>query len=284
MGGLEGVGVGVGQGLALGAVLAVAAAWSRSVRPGPLPHVGVGALAGVAVAMGARLSALPAAAVVLAVVVAGGVLGRLALWLDSRTPQESPAALADAAVLAAAIACVGLLAPLDRAPFGSPPLGGGALPTGAQPLGGVPGALSGVAAVALGATAAVALVTPRVGRVLPGGLTAQRRWLIAGAALCGSAALAGGVVSSPDPDAAAMILAGADPVGMAVRSTAAALAGRGRATEAAAAGLGLGLAEALVRLLDPTGATVLLPAIGVGILAVLSGWRPDGPLPGAEQP
>ncbi|HVM00940.1 MAG TPA: hypothetical protein VM324_16745 [Egibacteraceae bacterium] len=276
---------GVVQGLALGGVLAVAAGWSRSARGGMLPHLGVGAVGGVAVALGARLSALPPVLAFVVVGAAGAVLGRLALLLDERArdvPQR-PSAIGDVAVLGAAVACVGLLVPLQAAPLGMPPLAAGALPMGASPVGGTGGVAGGLGAFVLGAGAAFLLVSSRGQRLLPGGLNPGRRWAASGAALAASTVLAGGVLVTADEAARAVVLAGADPVGLAVRAAAAALAGRGSTTEAAAAGLGLGVAEALVRLIDPTGATILLPAIGIAVLSVLVVSQTAAPAAGGER-
>lgn len=276
---------GVVQGLALGGVLAVGAAWSRTARGGPLPHLGLGALAGVAVALGARLAAAPAPLGLLLVIVAGGFLGRLALALDQRVaggPHES-VGLADVAVLGAAVVIVGVLVPLGAAPLGVPPFGAGALATGAAPLGATAGPAGAVAALLLGGGAAIVLCSSRVDRRVPGGFPPARRWSLAGAGLAGSAVLGGGVLATTEPAVNAAVLGVADPVGLALRVAAAALAGRGNATEAAGAGLGLGLTEALVRVADPTGATVLLPTIGLALLSVLFGWRPDTEMPAGAQ-
>lgn len=274
---------GIVQGLALGGVLAVGAAWSRTVRTGPLPHLGVGALAGLAVALAARMTAVPAVLGFLLVVAAGGFLGRLALLLDQRMRWDrgGPVALGDVAVLAAAVAAVGVLVPLDAAPLGVPPFGAGALATGAPPLGGTTGLAGALGALAIGGGAAVALTSSRVERRLPGGLSRTRRWSVAGAALAAGAVLGGGVLAATDAAANTAVLSAADPVGLALRVAAGALAGRGNAAEAAGAGFGLGLTEALVRVLDPTGGTILLPAIGLALLGVVLGWRPGHDVPAA---
>lgn len=272
---------GVVQGLALGGVLAVGAAWSRAARAGPLPHLGVGALAGVAVALGARLVAAPAPVSFLLVVAAGGYLGRLALLLDQRVAgaPHSSTALGDAAVLAAAVAVVGMLVPLSAAPLGVPPFGAGALATGAAPLGATAGPAGAVGALLVGGGVAVALCSSRLGRRVPDWVTPAHRWSLAGAGLAGSAVLGGGALAATEPALNAAVLTAADPVGLALRVAAAGLAGRGSTTEAAAAGLGLGLTESLVRVVDPTGATILLPTIGVALLSVVVGWRPDAGTP-----
>lgn len=268
---------GVVQGLALGGVLAVGGGWSRAARTGPLPHLGLGALAGVAVALGARLTGAPAPLAFLLVAVAGGFLGRLALLVDQRV-QAGPggsAALGDVAVLGAAVGLVGVLVPLSAAPLGVPPFGAGALATGAAPLGATAGPGGALAALLVGGGVAVALHSSRIERLVPGGLSPARRWSMAGAGLAGSAVLGGGVLAATEPAVNAAVLGAADPVGLALRIAAAALAGRGNAAEAAGAGLGLGLTEALVRVVDPTGATILLPTIALAVLSVVAGWRPE---------
>lgn len=274
---------GIVQGLALGGVLAVGAAWSRAARVGPLPHLGLGASAGIAVVLGARLTAVPAILGFLLVVAAGGFLGRLALLLDQRvrgTPHM-PTALGDVAVLAAAVAVVGLLVPLDTAPLGVSPFGSSALATGAAPLGGTAGLGGALGALVIGGGGAIALTSSRVERRVPGGLTRARWWSAAGAVLVASALLGGGTLGATEPAANAAALSAADPVGLALRVAAGALAGRGSAAQAAGAGFGLGLTEGLLRVLDPTGATVLLPAVGLAMLSVIFGWRPGADVPGS---
>lgn len=255
-------------GLALGGVLAVAAAWSSLARPGPLPHLGVGALAGVAVTLGARLDAAPAAVAFVLVAAVGGGLAWLAHALDHRlrVGVAAPVALTDVAVLAGAVALVGVLAPLNVGPSASGVSG---------PLGGVPGTVGGLAAFAIGGGAAVVLVSPAMAARVGGAGRSAQRWGAAGAALAASAVLAGGALTAPDVGGEVAVLVAADPVGLALRTVAAALAGRGQPAEAAVAGLGLGFGEVLLRVVDPTGATAVLPAVSVAVLAI-AGARPPG--------
>lgn len=246
------------EGLGLGGVLAVAAAWSRATREGLLPHLGIGGLAAVAIALGARLPG-SAPAVLVGVMVAGAGLARLGLVLDQRAgaDRQAPPLLSDVALLGAAVALVGVLAPAGVAAAG-------------WPLGGTPGPAGGLGALAVGAMGAVLLARAGVVPLLP-------RWSLAGASLAGSALLAAGFLT---PGGATPALA-ADPTGLALRAAAAGLAGRGSPREAAIAGFGIGLAEALVRAADPSGATALLPALGVALLAVLTG--DPGRVPSGEQ-
>lgn len=250
-------------GLALGGVLAVAACWSRSARTGPLPHLAVGALAAVAVALGTRLDAAPAPLVFFLVVVAGGGMGRLARELDVRLPagRAVPVPLSDVALLGGAIAMVGVLTPVGLGVVAVGPVG---------PLGGLPGTVGGLAAVVIGVGSAFVLVSARVAVRFASVLTPERRWGVAGGAVAASAVLASGALS-PFPAAPELVMiVAADPVGLALRTVAAAVAGRGEAGEAAAAGLGLGFVEALLRAVDPSGVTAVLPAVAVAILGILA--------------
>lgn len=269
----------VAHGLALGGVLAIAGAWSLRSGGGALPHLGVGAVAGVAVALGGRLATVPSWVTVLLVLLAGAVCGRLAWSLDTRVRAVAgrPAVAADVAVLGAAVATVGLLVPVGAAPAVYPPLSAAVLPSGVPVLGGWPGLPAGLAALVLGGAAVWLLASwaPTATGERPG----ARRWAAAGAALAGAAVLGGGALVAGDAAARGAVLAAADPVGLAIRASAAALAGRGSTWRAAAAGLALGVAETLARVLDPTGAIVMLPAVAVVLVSVILAWdhRPDTP-------
>lgn len=257
----EAVSVVIVPGLSLGGVLAVAACWSRAARSGPLPHLGVGALAAVAVALGTRLDAAPAPLAFVLVMVAGGGLGRLAQELDERWGDSAmPVPLLDVAVLGGCVVLVGVLTPVSLAAAAGP----------AGPLGGLPGTAGGVAAFAIGVGSAFVLVSARVGGRVRSVMTPPRRWGVAGAAVAASAVLAAGALSPLPAAPDLIVMVAADPVGLALRAVAAAVAGRGDPGEAAAAGLGLGFVEALLRAVDPSGATAVLPAVAVAILGILA--------------
>lgn len=272
----------IAHGLALGGVLAIAGAWSLRAG-GALPHLGVGAVAGVAVALGGRLALVPLWAAVVLVLLAGAACGRLAWSLDARVRSVAgrPAVTADVAVLGAAVATVGLLVPVGAAPAVYPPLTAAVLPSGVPVLGGWPGLPGGVAALALGG-AAVWLLASSWASTATGERLGARRWAAAGAALAGAVVLGGGALVAGDAGARGAVLAAADPVGLAIRASAAALAGRGSTWRAAAAGLALGVAETLARVLDPTGAVVMLPAVAVVLMSVILAWdhRPGTPVAG----
>jgi hypothetical protein len=234
------------SGLALGGVLAVAAAWSRAAQRGALPHLGVGAVAGVAIMFANRASALPALVVIALVGVAGLVLGDLAARLDAwvrdatRWPgRPTPPLLADAAVLGAFLALTFALRPPLAVPF---PFG---------PLGGRASLAPAVLALALGVAAAALVAWGR----LP---ATTGTWRAAAAATAMAAALAGGAVGSAAVGLGALPTM-ADSAGLAFRAAAAALLGRAGPLHAGLAGLALGFGEGLLWLVSPR--LSILPAV-----------------------
>jgi hypothetical protein len=245
------VGAALLPGAALGGVLAVAGAWSRLARGPALPHLGIGALAGLLALVTLRLAALPAPLVLLAAVAVGGAAGGALGLLDERVRrlgERAPGiaarpAAADLAVLAAVLAGAALLRPPTAIP----------LPFG--PLGGRPGTTAAAAALVLGSAGAAALGWRRFGTLPP-----VARWAGAGALLGVVVALAAGALSA-NPLAIGGIVGLPDTAGLALRALAVGLAARRDALDAAAAGVALGVAEMVLAALVPLGGLALLPAV-----------------------
>jgi hypothetical protein len=243
-------------GLALGAVLAAGGAWSRRAGAGLLPHVGVGAVAGVAVTAAVRLDGFPAPLVLVAVAVLGAGLGVGAQWLDRRVRgRGAMPLLPDVVVLAALLGVAELLESPRAVPL---PLG---------PLADTPGAVEAVLAVVIGCAIAVVLAARVLRPAAP-----PLRWAVAGAGVATVAVVASGLLT-PALAGGLALVSTADTGGLAVRVAVAGLAGRGGPEDAALAGLGLGVVEAQLRAAQPAGVTALLPAVVAGVLALLVALR-----------
>jgi hypothetical protein len=249
-------------GLALGGVLAAAAAWSRGAREGVVPHLGVGAVGAVGIAAAGRLAGVGWLAVLLAVAVVGCAAGLGSRWLDAQVRLRAghlPAVSADLAVLAAAVVAASLLRPQAAVP----------LPLGL--IGGQPGTAGGLVALALGLGGVAALLHPAAAE-----LGSALRWSLFGGLVSVTAVLASGAVG-PGGLAVLNLPPVTDPGGLALRTGAAALAGRDPA-DAAAAGVGLGIAEAVLRSVDPLGGLALLPAAIAGLLGLAARLRERPPV------
>lgn len=237
------VGAAALEGAALGGVLALAGAWSRLIRGRALPHLGVGALAGV-LALGAlRWAGAPVLIVLVGVALLGAVLATAAALLDARARVKAPRSLlADVSVLAMLLVLGAVLRPAVAVP----------LPFG--PLGGQPGALSAVGACLLGVGGALLL-----GSAAVAGLAPWARWAVAGAVLGVTVTLATGALS-PTSLAFGGFVGLPDTAGLALRAVAVGLAARRGAPDAIAAGIVLGVGERVLAMLVPLGGAALLPA------------------------
>jgi hypothetical protein len=253
------------SGLALGGVLAVAAAWSRAVRRSAIPHLGVGAVAGVGIMLANRLSGTAVLGVAVAVLLAGAAAGGLAGLADrsGRLAERSdrwtegrpvPPLLVDMAVLGGLVALTAAL---------RPPL---AIPVPFGPLGGRPATAAGLAALAVGAGGVWLVARARREGLLV--------WWLAGAVTAVAAALAGGALG-PAGTALVALPTVVDAVGLAFRAAAAALLGRNNPLHAGLAGLVLGVAEGLLWLVTPAGLGAALPAV---VAAAVGVWALRVPL------
>jgi hypothetical protein len=254
-------------GLGLGGVLAASAAWSRAARSGPVPHLAVGAVAGLGLVVAQRLQARPPVLVLLLVAAAAAVVVTIMLAVEravtERAGRSGPLpALADLVVLGLVLALTSQLTPALAAP----------LPFG--PLGGIPSTTGGLLGGLLGGAVAVMVASRRPPAPIRPVLA-----LLAGAGVAAAAVLAGGAVAPAQPMFGTLVGL-PDTAGLALRAAAAALAGRRGPADAAAAGLALGLVEALLRVVDPVGGTALLPALGAAVLGVCLGPAAPADLPG----
>jgi hypothetical protein len=247
-------------GVALGGVLALAGAWSRLARGAAIPHLGVGAVAGLAAILAARLVQAPLPVIALAAGLTGAVAGAAAGLLDRAVVRAAtapgaarhpvPGLLRDLAVLSALLALAGLLRPVTAVP----------LPFG--PLGGRPGTVAAIAALVVGITGTILLGGAAV-RALP----VLARWAVAGGLVGLAAALAAGALS-PAAGAFGGIVGLPDLPGLALRAAAVGLAARRGPTEAIAAGLALGVAEHVALTLAPLSGTALLPVTAVLVVGL----------------
>ncbi len=244
-------------GLALGGVLAVTAVVAATAGHGGAPHLGVGALPGVAaLAAGRTLTISPVVATVAAVVVTA-VVALAAQRLDvrvrtARSPLATPPWLADVAVLGLLVGVGSLLRPALAVD----------LPVG--PLGGAPSTGAGATGAVLGLAGAFALRARRL-RALP----ASAWWALAGTVIAVAAVPAAGVLGGASQGLAAAF-AVADPAGLALRAAAVAVVARRDPLAACGWGLGVGLAETLVRTVSPLSGAALLPAIAAAAAGLLA--------------
>lgn len=254
------------QGLGLGGVLALVGVWARLVHGRGLPHLGVGACAGVLAALGFRFAAAPAALGILGLVVLGGVLGAGLALVDGRA-RRAPVAggglalRGDVAVLALLLALAALARPAMSV----------ALPFG--PLGGWPGPAGSITAGLLGAGGAALL---GMGVLAVRGRAA--RWALAGALLGATVGFASGT-GLADGMALTGVAGVPDTAGLALRAFAVGLAARRGWVDGVVAGLVLGVGESLLAVIVPVaGAGMAVPilAVAAGLLVHVQPWPQGG--------
>ena len=240
--------------LALGGVLSACAAAALALGGERRPHLGAGALAGLAALLAARWGLAPVLAGAAAVVLTAGA-GLVAGGLDARAGRrDAPPLLADAAVLGLLVG----LGALARPPA-VPDLPG-------APLGGVAGVVPSAVAAVLGIVAAVVVLRSRA-------WPRSARWALAGAVLAGVMLPVAGLGAAGGLDPArvgvptAVALTVADPFALALRGAAVGLLARGDFRLVVLVAFGLAAAETVLRSLSPRGDAGLVAVLAVLVAA-----------------